>query len=227
MKKEKVKIETLLEGWTIIKNNAELIMSGLALIISLLVALINFLYNHFKDKDYVEVRFANPIYYSDTVYINEMNNAEIISPHGGSYFTWIYVTNASNHDVGYYSYEMYLNGKQLSRMNPNENYPLYVKDNGGKVPISYANDLSNGNITSRSQVRLSIASTGYGNPIIPYKENEITISLTFIKANFWSFLPIIGRKMNHSKIITHKFKGSDVKDNPAEALLDMPIVKRM
>ncbi|MBF0754845.1 hypothetical protein E4T89_11375 [Jeotgalicoccus nanhaiensis] len=228
MKKGKIKIEELIVSiWIFIKSHAELILSSLALIISVLVALINFLYNHFKDKDYIEVRFANPIYFGETVYISEHNGQSIISPNGGAYFTWIYVTNASNHDVGYYDFELYLNGEKLSRIQPHTNAPLYVKDGGGKVPIAYLDDLSNGNILARSQKQLKVASTGFDIPIDPNNENEVVVSLSFIKANFWSFLPYLGNKMNHNKVISHTFTGKYVKKNSAVAMLDEAVVKRV
>lgn len=228
IKKEKIRIEELIVNiGTFLKFHAELVLSGLALLISVSVALINFLYNHFKDKDYIEVRFANPIYFGDTVYISEHNGQSTVSPSGGAYFTWIYVTNASNHDVGYYDFEIYLNGEKLSRIQPHTSAPLYVKHGGGKVPIAYLEDSSNGNILSRSQKQLKVAASGFYKPISPNNENEVVVSLSFIKANFWSFLPFFGKKMNHNKVISHTFTGKDVRKDPAVAMLDETVVKRI
>lgn len=161
--------------------------------------------------------------------LESLDGQDSYAPFNGVYFTWIYITNASNHNVGFYDYEMKLNGVKLNQISPRKEKGtnvVYVMDGVHKTVVATEENVLQGNIKERSRIRLPIACINPNGNFNP-GDDEVEISIKIIKVNPLSLIPLIKNSVSNSVKVNHIFNGSNVKDNAGEALLDNPIIKRI
>ena len=85
----------------------EIVISSLALIVSVISAW----YAYVKNKDYIDIIISRPMFLTDSVYVHHEAEGPLRTGRKDTVYTSINILNASNHDIGFFDFELYTDEK--------------------------------------------------------------------------------------------------------------------
>lgn len=179
---------------------SENIVAIVAVIISLYVAF----KNAHTNNDHIEIIVDSPVI-SNELYIRKGDNYEV-SPHVKNFlYGNVLINNASNHGIGYYDFEILIDNKNYIPFNADctkDEDSFAINKNNMRLDIA-SNPYTSDFVSERSQLNFTyMTHDDYFS--IPENAQNITIRITFLKANLWSSMPILKCFVKKSK--TFKFK---------------------
>lgn len=190
-------------------------------------------YTYTKNKDYIEVVVDEPMIKATGIYIyNEDRNSQR-THFKSAFYTLINVTNASNHNIGFFDCNLYHNDEKLFRLDPvKKDGTIYTFTKGNrpdtKIVISDKEDGDYGVVPERSNIKIKIAATNEDTQSVMQLDN-VTLRVKFIKPSFWSFIPWISKRSKKYVEFEHTFTeetGDLTIDKDAKSL-EYPIIKSL